>query len=359
MSPFKSSSGRNLGKLIESFKSSNMGSGLDTITRTAGKKFDAVFTGGYNKVDDTSGNFYFYIFTSPGTITLQTNGLSQNITTKYAVIGGGASAPGYNSGYPGYTLGYQGNPSSAFGSTALGGGVGGSYNPGSAGADGGSGGGGGAPNNAGGAGEGFPSPTQQGHPGGTASGTYGGGGGGGAGEEGQNATGSNPGTSGRGGDGIVLEVDKADGSSNGSLLPTSYGTPHPSIPGRWFAGGGGGGGGGNASDVRGGYGGGGYGVNGGDPNYDTQPLAFGHANTGGGGGGWDGPGGGGGGAGGGGAGGVVQGTKTWTSSDYNQTYLIDVGEGGAKTDCAPTTEGNRGGSGIVIIRFPKQISSKL
>ena len=352
MSPFKSSSGRNLGKLIEGFKSSTMGSTLSAVSRVAATKFDVEITGAGNvNVQDTSGNFTFYVFTSPGSITLQNDGINSAVTTKYAIIGGGGSGPGYNSSYG---TGNSGNPSSAFGATALGGGAGGAYNAGATGIPGGCGGGGGSPNNAGGDGNGYPSPTQQGYPGGTGAGTYGGGGGGGAGEAGQNASGED---SGRGGDGIVLDVDKAPGSTDGSLLPNSYGTPHPSLPGRWFAGGGGGGGGSGADDVRGGYGGGGKGV---ADTGNEQPEAYGRVNTGSGGGGWDGPTHGGGGAGGGGAGGVVQGTKVWTTEDIGVTYQIVIGSGGAKTPIATsTTEGNQGGSGIVILRVPKQISSKL
>lgn len=150
------------------------------------------------------------------------------------VVGtGGGSGP--------ETTGSNGEDSTGFGKTAVGGGGGGQANATPAdGKDGGSGGGADNTTNVG-AGQDYPGPTQQGFPGGDHGGDPGGGGGGGASGAGQAGNdGSNP-----GGGGIGIGFD---------WCPASYGTTGPDAGKRYFAGGGQGG---ESSPGSGGYGGGG------------------------------------------------------------------------------------------------------
>tara|TARA_A100001234_G_scaffold201992_1_gene195082 strand:- start:60 stop:1106 length:1047 start_codon:yes stop_codon:yes gene_type:complete len=342
MSPFKSSAGRQLGKLIEGFKTSTIGKAFGSNEADLEYEIQITGTGNYS-VLSRDGNYKFYVFNNPGTFTITS--LNQPLKSRVAVIGGGGSGAGYNAAY---FAGNNGNPSTAFGFTAYGGGAGAMY-PGNAGQPGGSGGGGSV---SGGGGDGnkqtgtttVAADLPQGFPGGPGDSTYGAGGGGGAGQAG---TAANVERSGAGGDGVILEMDKTGDGATGSLIPESLGTPGP-IDGRWFGGGGGGGGGSTAnaaSDIEGGAGGGGKGAG---PT-SAQPETAGQANTGGGGGGWE-DGGGGGAAGGGGAGGVVQRSKTFTPSDQNTTYPISIGAGGAAGHQSAT---NAGGSGVVLIRFAR------
>lgn len=341
MSPFKSSAGRQLGKLVEGFKTSTIGQAFGSGALDL--KYEVELTGAGNyTVLSTDGNYHFYVFTNPGTFTITS--LNQPLRSRIAVIAGGGSGAGYNAAY---FAGNNGNPSTAFGFTAEGGGAGAMY-PGNVGGPGGSGGGG-SVSGAGGAGNKQTGTTTdavdvpQGNPGGTGDSTYSGGGGGGAGLPGDDGVGER---SAAGGQGLILEMDKT-GSATGQLIPASLGTDGP-IQGRWFGGGGGGGGGSTAngaSAIEGGAGGGGKGAG---PT-QAQPETAGQDNTGGGGGGWE-DGGGGGGAGGGGAGGVVQKTKTFTRDDVNIAYPISIGAGGAAGNANVT---NTGGSGIVLVRLAR------
>ena len=213
-------------------------------------------------------------------------------TYAVAIGAGGAGGP---TGAP--TYGNPGSPSSiAFSSgtiTATGGGEGGRYNQ-PAGYPGGSGGGGGYISGTSNGGSGT---SGQGYPGGTGVGGAEGGGGG-AGGVGLNAGFDPPGTDGGTG-GIGM------GFAN---IPTDYGTPGPSGPLRYFAGGGGGGAEATLTPSVGGQGGYGGGGRGGERDAGPILASPGTANTGGGGG------------------------------------------GGQNNDKVPSI--GSGGSGIVIIRYP-------
>ena len=325
MSPFKSIKGRALGKLLEGYKSSDIGKGFGA----GGEEGGNTMTGG-TTVTSPNGIIY-HVFTEPGTLTIATG----NQPVYYTLVGGGGGGAGYG---PAYFGGVAGQDTTAFGFTAVGGGAGGPY-PGGAGGNGGSGGGGGT-GASGGNGQGYPGPgqTQQGHPGGSGAGTYEGGGGGGAGQPGENAV---SGSNGDGGNGKVLFDDAPTVYREG--VPNAYGTPGP-YPGRWVAGGGGGGSG--SSPARG-VGGAGGGADGGKAAPD--PVR-GVVNTGGGGGGYE-NGGGGGGAGGGGAGGYISGELTGVAP--GQSFPITIGSGGSP---APGPADNGGGPGIVIVTSSNQVS---
>jgi len=117
-----------------------------------------------------------------GGVVSQTSVATSGQTEYIIVVGGGGA--GY--AHPPIVDGTNGNNSVGIDTTAVGGGRGGSPvgNPGLPGQPGGSGGGGGQGKIASGAGFGFPSPTQQGRPGGNQSNPFGGGGGGGHGGNG-------------------------------------------------------------------------------------------------------------------------------------------------------------------------------
>lgn len=322
MAPFKSSAGRSLGKLIEGFKSSTIGQGFGSggsggVANT--------MTGGTIVVSPTG--ITYHVFTEPGTLSIAVG----NEPIFYTLVGGGGGGAGYG---PAYFGGVSGQPTTAFGFTAVGGGGGGRYSPSPTnGQPGGSGGGGGT-GGTGGTGQGYPGPsqTQQGHPGGSGGSTYDGGGGGGAGGSGEAAVVNV--SCGDGGIGKILLSDAP--SLYRESIPNAYGTSGPT-PGRWVAGGGGGGAG--SSPARG-VGGAGGGADGGKALPD--PVR-GVVNTGGGGGGFE-NGGGGGGAGGGGAGGYISGELTGVSA--GQSFPITIGPGGSP---APGPADNGGGSGIVIV----------
>ena len=295
MSPFKSSLARSAGKLFGVFKEADLSlRGATFSDRYVAPPFIA--TGG-TKIDDPDG-YSYHFFTSNDNFVTNVPG-----PIDYVIVGGGgagAGQPGGNnyggggagaggvrtgsltigtgtnpvvigatkSGAAAYP-GAVGNPSVAFGVTAQGGGSGGGYNQANVEYNGGSGGG--APhynssNNGIGdrvTGTTNPAP-DQGNDGGTGGNSASGGGGGAGGVGGNSAP---PGAGGKGGLGIAIP---------GWAIPPSYGTPGPSGPLRYFAGGGGGGGngtGGAAPDA----GGGGVGSN--DANAGDAT-----ANTGGGGG---------------------------------------------------------------------------
>jgi hypothetical protein len=282
-----------------------------------------VATGGTITCD---GDFKVHTFTGPGTFTVCSVGNPAGSTTvDYLVVAGGGSgtftggggAGGFRQSFPnpatsglpvtaqGYpitvgsggsagsspgaagSIGNNGNDSIFSTITSAGGGYGGVASPSqpaaTTGANGGSGGGGGVYRNTGGGlngGSGNTPPTSppQGNPGGK--GSYdgpshtAGGGGGGAGAAGSNTPGGcapqpiTPG--GAGGDGIGTSINPSP----------SVGTPGPSAPLRYFAGGGGGGTNNTPTTPTGGVGGGGGG-NTISPGSGTS----GTANTGGGGGG--------------------------------------------------------------------------
>jgi hypothetical protein len=278
-------------------------------TKITGNSF-VVATGG---TITTCGNYKIHTFTGPGTFTVTNTGPGSSTVDYLVVAGGGArdtdGAPGGGGGAGGYreskatgapwtasplasstslpvsvtgypiTVGGGGSPSStganAKGSdsvfstiTSTGGGAGGGGAPG-VGNPGGSGGGGGAaPAGAGAGGTGNTPPVSppQGNSGGTsvfgpASVSRGGGGGG------ATAVGSDGSGSGNGGAGAGTEINPSPG----------VGTPGPSAPLRYFAGGGGGG----AETYSGGTGGVGGGGNGGQwPS--CSAMTAGTANTGGG-----------------------------------------------------------------------------
>ena len=336
MSPFKSIKGRALGKLLEGYKSSDIGKGFG-----AGSGADTTKMTGGNIVVSPDGTIIYHVFTTPGTLTITTG----NQPIFYTIVGGGGGGAGYG---PAYFPGVSGQATTALGFTAYGGGGGGPY-PGGAGKAGGSGGGGGTSADGGsGLNPSTPGPvlasfpayipgTTQGYPGGAGASTYDGGGGGGAGQPGEDATSSV--SCGDGGDGAVLLNSAPIAYREG--VPTAYGTSGPG-PGRWVAGGGGGGAG--STPARG-VGGAGGGADGGKA--ATDPVRA-IDNTGGGGGGYENDGGGGG-AGGGGAGGYVDGELD--NIIPGTSYPIVIGSGGSP---APTPANNGGGSGIVIIAASNQ-----
>ena len=66
MSPFKSSAGRSLGKLIEGFKSSTIGQGFGS----GGAGGGLTVTGGTLNEDGlVDGNYTYFAFTQPGNLT--------------------------------------------------------------------------------------------------------------------------------------------------------------------------------------------------------------------------------------------------------------------------------------------------
>jgi len=214
---------------------------------------------------------------------------TDNTQYPVAIGGGGGTSPPANS---------NGSPSTAFSVTSAGGGRGASF-PGVAAGNGGSGGGAipyeGA--NSQGSGNNPPVSPPQGNPGGPSSQPVGGGGGG-AGAPGGPGAGSPNANRGLGGDGLAA-------FSGDTELPSSYGDSGPSA-GRFFAGGGGGGNYSESTAPETGTGGAGGGGKGG---YNGGPtVSAGGANTGGGGGGSGGPG---------------------------------------------PNQGDPGGSGVVIVRYPR------
>jgi len=283
----------------------------DSTTSPVGNNFVAA-TGG---TITCCGNFKIHTFTGPGTFTVSSAGnpAGSNSVDYLVVAGGGArdtdGAPGGGGGAGGYreskatgapwtasplasstslpvsitgypiTVGGGGSPSSTGSSakgsdsvfstiTSTGGGAGGGGAPGVGNSGGSGGGGGAAPAGAGAGGTGNTPPVSppQGNSGGTsvfgpASFSRGGGGGG------ATAVGIDGSGSGNGGAGVGTEINPSP----------SFGTPGPSAPLRYFAGGGGGG----AENYSGGTGGVGGGGNGGQwPS--CSAMTAGTVNTGGG-----------------------------------------------------------------------------
>jgi hypothetical protein len=274
-----------------------------------------------------------HTFTSGGNFVVTNGGTSPTNTVEYMIVaggaaggddcGGGGGAGGYRTGtttvsaqtYPivvggggasttgseGSGRGNDGNPSSAFGVTSTGGGSGGGEGQPPA-ASGGSGGGGGY--NAGSGGSGTPG---QGNPGGT--GTPGGGGGGGSAAAGTNAP---PNAGGPGGAGTLNTIDG-----------NSY----------YYAGGGGGGGYTVSTAGTGAIGGGGGGVNG-HPASNVGAGGGSARNAG--------------------AAGVT--SHPLSSNGKGGDGGTNTGSGGggsAESNPGVVSRSGGGGSGIVIIRYPR------
>ena len=92
MSPFKSSKGRSLGKLIEGFKSSTIGQGFGS-----GGGGSLTVTGGTNvPAGVVDGNYTYFAFTQPGDLTAI--GTAQKSFDILVVAGGGQGghSPGGN-----------------------------------------------------------------------------------------------------------------------------------------------------------------------------------------------------------------------------------------------------------------------
>ena len=318
MSPIKSTFGRSVGKLLNSFRERDLS--LNSTIKSA--RFlpadPFVASGG---ITATPGNGYkYHFFATPGSSTFSVTNLGtgplQVTSVEYLIVAGG----GGGGMYPGGSAS-AGQESSFDTLVAAGGGGGGANSPG---LPGGSGGGGGGNSLAGGTGNVF-SPTSplfpapapgQGNNGGPSP-AYAGARGGGAGSAGESRS---------GGDGLsAFSLDPA--------IPPSYGYPHPSQPGRWFSGGGGGEGGIGGGPNLGGIGG-------------SQSRASALSNTGGGGGARDPLDNSSYGAGGGGGGGFRTGTMPVTVTNYP----VVVGNGGAG---GPGHPSGVGGSGIVIIKYPE------
>ena len=87
MSPFRSSKGRSLGKLIEGFKSSTIGQGFGS-----GAGAVAQSSGG---VESEAGGYRYHVFLTPGTFTV---GSSLTMIDILAVGGGGAGGSYYGAG---------------------------------------------------------------------------------------------------------------------------------------------------------------------------------------------------------------------------------------------------------------------
>lgn len=269
---------------------------------------------GGSVVTSPNGITYHY-FTAPGTLDIS----SGTGSIYYTMVAGGGSG---SKGTGGYVPGQSGQPTTAFGLSATGGGgAGGFNNPGSIGKPGGSGGGGnsGLPTpSAGGtgtAGQGFPGGT-----GGINSGASGGGGG--AGGAGTNAT---PTANGSGGIGKIL-LDSAP-TAYSSSIPTLLGAPGPT-PGRWVAGGGGAFS--NPVAVTNGVGGAGSTGAGGGGNGTPMPTGgMGFA--------------------GGGAGGYISGTLVDQKSTTDGPFAITIGNGGGSPGQL------YGAAGIVVIAVFGQV----
>ena len=325
MSPIKSTVGRSVGKLLNSFRDRDLS--LNSSVITDRRPLSLVTTNAHTI--NTSGSYKYITWIASGSFVA--SGFPG--TANYILVAGGGGGAKYS---PVYESGSAGSPSTALGLTAYGGGYGAAYPVG--GGYGGSGGGSGG-NTVDGKGLGnyvtgprspvpsaIPAPlSPQGNDGGNAPAVYGAGGGGGAGGVG----GDGPTNSTWGKGGIGRAAFGGDTS-----FPASYGTPGPT-PGRWFAGGGSGSGG---SPVGGtpapDAGGGGAG---------TGPDRNAVASTGGGGGTSTGPGGGG--SGGGGAGGYLDSSMTISPGPYS----IAIGGGGAGG-------GGSGAGGIFVLRVPSTTS---
>ena len=87
MSPFRSSKGRSLGKLIEGFKSSTIGQGFGS-----GGSASTTTSGG---VESEAGGYRYHVFLTPGTFTV---GPSLTAIDVLAVGGGGAGGSYYGAG---------------------------------------------------------------------------------------------------------------------------------------------------------------------------------------------------------------------------------------------------------------------
>ena len=107
MSPFKSSVGRSLGKLIEGFKSSTIGSGL-AATGTRGKS--RIIASGGDVVLEPGNGYKYHRFDGPGQFEVL---LGYNTVDILIVAGGGGGAGGYYGGG-------GGGGGVVFGSTLLG-----------------------------------------------------------------------------------------------------------------------------------------------------------------------------------------------------------------------------------------------
>jgi len=87
MSPFKSGAGRNLGKLIKSYRTFNIGESLKVAT-------DAIQASGGDVTSLQPGNGYSYhTFTSPGSLNVTVGG-----TAEILLVGGGGRGTGSNGG---------------------------------------------------------------------------------------------------------------------------------------------------------------------------------------------------------------------------------------------------------------------
>lgn len=89
MAPFKSTDGRNLGKLLKGYLTNNIGGSLRSgiggkFTVTGGTKF-------------SSGDYTYHVFTSPGSLTLE-KGSTITFTDTLLVAGGGGGGGGYYGG---------------------------------------------------------------------------------------------------------------------------------------------------------------------------------------------------------------------------------------------------------------------
>lgn len=350
------------GHLIKYFRDFSFGAGGGSaqpispagVSATGGSQ---VGSGGAGTGLEPGDGYAYHFFTASSTPGFNVTAVTGPGVIEYVLVAGGGGGGGYAEPPSGYWDGGAGtntvltSPSAPETKTAFGGGADGPQkNGGSGSGDNGSTPGIGlnpatpAPVIA--AFPGYVPGTTQGFPGGGDSARAGGGGG--AGEPGLGAGPGDKLTMGKGGDGISID--------NNFLftIPTDYGTPHPSQPGRWFGGGGGGAGGTPYSEGAGGVGGGGHGIVNprsgvpvGDqqlsPGVSTDTRAA--QNTGGGGGSH-------GtappvstGRGGGGAGGIINGNLTVSAT----AYPITIGSGGSASP-GPTPYGN-GGSGIAIIRY--------
>ena len=116
MSPFKSIKGRALGKLLEGYKSSDIGKGFGS---GSGDEVAGNTMIGGDRVIAPNGIIY-HVFTEPGTLTIATG----NQPVYYTLVGGGGGGAGYG---PAYFGGVAGQDTTAFGFTAVGGGAGGPY----------------------------------------------------------------------------------------------------------------------------------------------------------------------------------------------------------------------------------------
>ena len=103
MSPFKSSAGRQLGKMLEGFKSSDVGKGFGAGGAAAGGAAQA--TGGEvllgTSYVDGNKTYRYHYFKAPGSFIMPDKAAFDGDLDVLVVAGGGSGGPGYSPTYVG------------------------------------------------------------------------------------------------------------------------------------------------------------------------------------------------------------------------------------------------------------------